>query len=104
MKNILKEFANGNLSMTGSIKKNSEYERTLKELCEYENKLKATMDGDIKEIFEKFMEFQAKADFISEIDRFIYGYRLGALMMIEVFRGNPDAIYGDELNRNNEKE
>jgi len=32
----------------------------------------------------------------SEVDIFIYGYRLGVLMTMEVFTGKEDAIFGGE--------
>jgi len=54
----------------------------------------SALDGELKEIFKQHIDARAESDFITGIDRFIYGYRLGVLMTMEVFSGRGDAIFG----------
>ncbi|MCL1882582.1 MAG: hypothetical protein FWF81_02360 [Defluviitaleaceae bacterium] len=92
---ILEEFARGNISPdVGSIPKGSHYERTMKIVCETEDRLVAELNDELKDVFRKHVDAQAEATLTTEIDRFIYGYRLGVLMTMEVFKGRDDAIFG----------
>lgn len=96
MKSILKEFAYGNINPSiGTIKKGSKYERVMQTISDNEERLLSMLNGEAKELLVKFSSAQLEATAISNDDKFIYGYRLGMLMAIEVFKGIPDAIYGD---------
>jgi hypothetical protein len=95
MKSILKEFAQGNISpQFGSIKSNSHYKRTFETFSNCADKLKAELNEEFHEILHKLIDAQAEMNLISEEDKFIYGYRLGVLMTMDVFNGFDDAIYG----------
>ena len=97
MKSILREFAYGNISPTvGAAKKDSHYERIAKTLLDRETKLLAMLDGELAEIFKQFIDAQARLSSIVETDRFIYGYRLGVLMTMDVFNDYDDAAFGRE--------
>jgi len=91
MSSILEEFACGDV---GCFKKGSHYGRTMKILCETEDRLMSVLDGELKETFKKHVDAQAESNLITGIDKFIYGYRLGVLMTMEVFSGREDAIFG----------
>ena len=98
MKSILEEFARGNISPdVGSIKRGTHYDRTMKALVENENKLTAGLGEELQNIFKQYIDLQLEANQISNIDKFIYGYRLGVLMTMEVFNGREDAIFGREF-------
>ena len=94
-KSILEEFARGNISPNvGSVKRGSHYDRTMKDLVEAENKLTAGLGDELQETMKEYINHQAEANLISTTDSFIYGYRLGVLMTMEVFNGNDNAIFG----------
>ena len=97
MKSILEEFAYGNISPeTRFFEKNSHYGRTMKILSDSEEKLMSILDGELKETLQKFSNAQAEINLLSNVDRFIYGYRLGVLMTMEVFNGKEDLVVGGE--------
>jgi len=97
MKSILEAFAFGNINPNnGSIKKGSKYERVIKTISDSEEKLLVMLDGESKELLIKFSSAQQEANSISNIDKFICGYRLGVLMTMEVFKGTEEAIFGME--------
>ena len=95
MKSILEEFALGNINPNvGYIKKGSKYESVMKTVSDSEKRLLTMLDEETKALFIKFSSAQSEANEISDTDKFIYGYRLGALMTMEVFQGTRDAIFG----------
>lgn len=97
MKSILEAFAFGNINPNnGYIKKGSKYERVMKTIATSEEKLLTMLDGESRELLIKFSSAQLEANSISNNDKFIYGYRLGVLMTIEVFKGAEDAIAGTD--------
>ena len=97
MKSILEEFAYGNVSPEPRFfEKKSHYGRTMKILSDSEEKLRSMLDGELKETLELFSNAQAEINVLSGVDRFIYGYRLGVLMTMEVFNGKADLIVGGE--------
>ena len=101
MKGILEQFANGNINPAeGFIKKGSRYELMANEEHEKETKLLAAMDDDLKELFLQYTDLQKETAALSETDSFIYGYRLGALMIMDVFNGKEDSICRADLFQN----
>ena len=97
MKSILENFAYGNINPDmGIIKKGSKYERIMETIADSEKKLLSMLDGEPKELLITFSSAQLEANSISNVDKFIYGYRLGVLMTMEVFNGRDDAIFGGE--------
>jgi hypothetical protein len=98
MRSILEEFAFGNINPNdGAIKKGTRYEKIMNLVSDIENKLLTTLDGEPKELLIKFSSAQLEANAISNNDKFIYGYRLGVLMTMEVFKGSDDNIFGGEV-------
>ena len=97
MKSVLEAFAHGNINPSvGAIKKDSRYEGVLKTISDCEEKLRSILDGEAKKLLERLMFAQLEADSMSGTDKFIYGYRLGVLMTVEVFIGREDTIFGGE--------
>ena len=97
MKSILEAFAYGNINPNdGFFKKDSRYGRIIKTISESEEKLLAMLDGEPKELFMQFSSAQLESNSISNTDKFIYGYRLGMLMTMEVFTGanREEVIFG----------
>ena len=49
--------------------------------------LDTKLNDEEKKLFEQFRDAQSDGNHIYEVDRFIRGYRVGVLMMVEVFMG-----------------
>jgi len=92
---ILEEFANGNISPNvGSVKRGTHYERTAKAMVNAENKITAGLGEELQDTMKQYINLQAEVNLLSNTDQFIYGYRLGVLMTMEVFNGSDTAIFG----------
>lgn len=95
MKSILEEFARGNISPEPRfLKRNSEYEKAVNALSEAEKKLDAVLDDNGRELLKALIDAQLKVNHLANTDKFIYGYRLGVLMTMEVFDGKADLLTG----------
>ena len=97
MVSILEEFARGNISPEPcAFKRDSHYGRTMQKLSDSEAKLLAALanDNELKEMFNTYIAAQAEISLLSGTDRFIYGFRLGMLLTIEVFNGKESLIAG----------
>jgi len=95
MQSVLEEFAYGNISPEPRFyKPGSRYGQALEVLAGYERELLTVLNGQEKGLFEKFVESQTEVNLITNADKFIYGYRLGVLMTMEVFNGKNDLIAG----------
>ena len=98
MRSILEEFALGNINPNdGTIKKGTRYAKVMNLVVDIENKLFSALDEEPKVLFSKYSNAQLEANAISNNDKFIYGYRLGVLMTMEVFKGSDDNIFGGEV-------
>ena len=98
MKSILEQFAYGNINPSeGEIKKGSRYERICISASSKENTLLAALEGDLLDTFNRYTNEMAEAAIMAETDKFIYGYRLGVLMIMEVFQHKADSIFGAEV-------
>ena len=82
---ILEEFWYGNIEpMEYDTSSYKEYKKLLELICRNEEKLKATMTDEQKELFEKYTdcvrEYQTSADYLL----FQNSFKLGARMIMEV--------------------
>jgi hypothetical protein len=95
MKSILEEFAYGNISPEPRfMKRNSEYGKAVKALSDTEEKLRNLLDDNGRELLTALIDAQGKVNHMANTDKFIYGYRLGVLMTMEVFDGKTDLLNG----------
>ncbi|MFR6090346.1 MAG: DUF6809 family protein [Lachnospiraceae bacterium] len=86
MERILEALANDDLStMASTIKDNPEYGERMKEICELENILYAVLNPTESGLLKKLEDLQLDVAELSATARFIDGYRLGIMMMAEVF-------------------
>lgn len=86
MERILEALANDDLStMTGTIKDNPKYEESMNEICELENVLYAALNLTERGLLRKLEDLQLDVAELSAAARFIDGYRLGVMMMAEIF-------------------
>jgi len=97
MQSILKAFALGNLvTETQHIENNPEIFQATQVGSEAEEKLLAGLDDEMKKKVEQYTNAQMRITAVSCTDSFLYGYRLGVLMTMEVFNGKDDLILGGE--------
>ena len=97
MKSILKEFALGNiLTEPRFFTKDSHYGKVMKQLSTSKDKLLTVLGEEEKQILESYSEAQQEIASLSSLDQFIYGYRLGTLMTMEVFNGKDSLIIDEE--------
>lgn len=86
MERILEALAHDDLStMVSTVKDNPEYNQSMKEICEIENVLYAALNPTESSLLKKLEDLQLDVAELSATARFIDGYRLGVLMMVEVF-------------------
>ena len=97
MGKVLQAFATDNIfPCTRYFDQDSEYGHTMAHLVNSENSLRALLDDTGKALFEKVTDIQGKLNALSATDSFCFGYRLGVLMMVEVFTESDDLIMGDD--------
>jgi len=65
----------------------------MRTLSDAETKLLSMLDGEVKEIFQRYVNAYAESCELTEVDRFICGYRLGVLMTMEVFWGRDEEVF-----------
>ena len=83
--NIIEELWYGNISpCERDIKKDSEYAELLEQIVRYEDKLQKQLNGEEKEILEKFTECMGEMYGMAEREAFVRGFTLGARIIIEV--------------------
>ena len=97
MKSILKEFYLGNLITSPPyIEPNSKLSHSMNRLTEAEDKLNNMLGDEEKKTLETFSNTQMEINALSCTDNFLFGYKLGVLMTMEVFNGIDDLIIGME--------
>lgn len=82
---ILEEFWYGNIEPTEyDTSSCKEYKKLLELICRNEEKLKATMTDEQKELFEKYADCVREHQTNTDCLIFQNGFKLGARMMLEV--------------------
>lgn len=93
MESILEAFANDNLEVLPSTcPKSAASGHLLNTADKLTETLEAMLNDEGKKLLDKLDSTNAKLEDISSTDRFIRGYRLGVLMMIDVFVGYDSLI------------
>ena len=94
MKIILEDFYYGKLHPNELIKpSNPEIKQLSSKITGELQMLQKTLTGQHWEQVEKLFELQMEMDSLQSVLSFIQGYKIGALMMIEVFSG--ENVAGD---------
>ena len=82
---FLEEFWYGNIEpMEYDTSSYKEYKKLLELICRNEEKLRATMTDEQKELFEKYTDCIREFQTITDCLIFQNGFKLGARMMLEV--------------------
>ena len=78
----------GNIEPTEYDTSSKEYKKLQELICRNEEKLKATMTDEQKEVFGKYTDCVREHQTITECPIFQNSFRLGARMMLEVLEDN----------------
>ena len=70
-----------------SFKRNSQYGRALEESSDAADRLIAVLSDEQKKLFEEYMDAQREVMVLTDAETFIYGFRLGAKIMMDVLLG-----------------
>ena len=81
---------------TETMEHNSELKNAMKRVCRLEEELSATLNDSEKELLEKLRDSHEEANQSDSQRCFINGFRLGALVIMEVFAGRDGLVLGNE--------
>lgn len=81
---LLEEFWYGNIEPTEYNTSSKEYKKLQELICRNEEKLKATMTDEQRELFEKYTDCAGEHQTITNCLIFQNSFRLGTRMMLEV--------------------
>ena len=81
---ILEEFWYGNIEPAEYDTSSKGYKKLQKLICRNEEKLKATMTNEQKDLFEKYTDCVRENQIITDCLIFQNGLKLGVRMMLEV--------------------
>ena len=82
---ILEELYIGNVRPgERSFKRNSQYGRALAESADAADKLIAVLTDQQRKLFEEYMDAQREVMVLTDAETFIYGFRTGAKIMLDV--------------------
>lgn len=85
MINILEELWYGNVAPSGGNRVVSdEARKRLKAVVDSYDELYATLSEEQKEMLEKFSDANAELDDVTEREIFVYAFRLGAQIALEI--------------------
>ncbi len=91
---VLAELYHGNVNPSERfIKKSGEYGRLMEELTERMDEFTPALNEKERELYEKIEDIITELGGISEEDCFVEGFRLGAQIMWEIFRGENRNFY-----------
>ena len=92
MKYILEELFYGNVCPNTECRSNGKYTKQLMEyIADHHSVLNETLTDKQKEIFEKFNDCYDELTDINEREIFVYAFRLGARIAIEVLLPDADS-------------
>ena len=89
MKSILEELFYGNICPGFDGREpNKEARQLMKYIADHHDNLQATLTDKQKEILEKFDDCYAELTDINEREIFVYAFRMGAIIAIEIMSPN----------------
>ena len=82
---VLSELWYGNIEpQDRTIPRNGEYKKLLSKICEYEEEFRGIFSPEQQKDFEDYENATISVTAISEEAAFVYGFRWGAKIMLEV--------------------
>ena len=86
MKSILEMFANDEIQVSSRYYEHSkEYQQKENEMDKIRRKILDKLDREGKDLFDDYESVKFDLQGITRANEFVYGYQIGALMMIEVY-------------------
>lgn len=67
-----------------SGKRNQQYKKALDEVIRAGDALTASLTDQQKELFEEYMTAQREVNILTDVETYIYSFRLGAKIMLDV--------------------
>lgn len=99
MMNILEELYYGNVNPdTEYFDKQSQLGHAMKVLTSKEEELLSMLNNSEKEVFKKFQNAQATVTTLTEIRKFMSGFKLGAQIMLEAMKPFDEDTQLEDLN------
>lgn len=96
MRKILDAIANDRLCVAPDIYRGSgEYRRARDLYCSLGDRLLEKLDGEGKKLLQEYSDAQLDESSLHGDARFIRGFRLGVLMMVEVMTDGDDLVLHD---------
>lgn len=93
MTNILEAIATDHLCVEPEIyKSSSELRRARNRYCDFGEKLMAKLNEEDQKLLEDYSTARTEENVLYGNDRFIKGFRLGVLMMMEIVMNEDDLI------------
>lgn len=90
---LLKEFYYGNINPNEKqFIRGSHYEKTAKKLCGFEKELIDKLDSDCKPLLDGLIKEQMELNGLTAEENFIYGFKLGIRMAMEVLCDESDNV------------
>ena len=65
-------------------KRNRQYDKALEDTIKAGDALTASLTPEQKELFESYMDAQREVNVLTDCDTFIYSFKLGAKIMLDV--------------------
>ena len=98
MNSILEEFAYGNIvPQIQTFKPDSAFAEVMGTLTRNEEKLLNKLEGEDKNLFQKYRDTQGELNQLTAVNNLIYGYKLGLLMTAEAFVTKDDLLTEDKI-------
>ncbi len=84
-KSIIADIYNGNINPYVKVTANeTAYNEAMGVLTENEDKLNAVLSDSDREVFKKFADTQIDINSLTNTDKFVAGFKIGARVMMEV--------------------
>lgn len=97
MKTILEELYDGNIHPEElSFPKASEYRPLIKRISDTLEMWKKKLSEDDYNQLENLLDLHSQSSSMEAFESFLYGFRLGALIMIEVLTGKEKLVRGED--------
>ncbi len=94
---VLKELYRGNIIPTERpVRLGSDYKKASAEICERLDRFLATLTPEGRKQLEAIDNLRNDMAFMAEEDAFVYGFRLGARVMIDVVGEYQGQLIGEE--------
>lgn len=90
---MLSDLYNGKLNpIAQEIVHESDYQKAMEQVSEFEDKMRAVLNKEQTALLEEFISAQLTLSSIGSEERFTYGFRLGARMILEIFEKDDEQL------------